>query len=562
MADSEVRYEHIIPSLEDWPIRQFAVDRDNFIERLIDFTMKRILKSDATISEQLTKTVYLEIKRAKYTPWKVDPPDEKKYWQSLEGELEQIKKEEDPNRHYLLLLRRIVNRYCEEIVGDFNPKTFLFARKFLTAFFKRLFNNGWGRKQKGIWGSKEQLLDKIKVDGYMDEIRNLFNKGTVVFVPTHYSNLDSILVGYGIDQKLCIPAFTYGAGLNLYDYELIAYFIHRLGAYRVDRRKKNPIYLETLKSMACLSLTEGVNHIFFPGGTRSRSGAIEDKLKLGLLNSVVDAQRHCILNNINRKIFVIPVNIGYHTVLEASGLIEQHLKIIGKEKYVRTKGKSSIVRMVFSYLRKLRKFDSEVHLSFGKPMDVLGNYVDLEGNSFDDRGKLISLESYFKSGDVATADSQRESVYTRILADKIIDNFKKENVILSSHLMAYIVFREIQKQYPDFDVFDIFKLSHKDVSIDIAEIKNVLKEILEYVSEAKDIKISQDLNQDVEEIINLGIKKLGVYHKNKVLYKKDKQTLSSKDLKLLYYYHNKLDHYSLPKTKVKTNNVQEVKMNI
>jgi len=73
--------------------------------------------------------------------------------------------------------------------------------------------------------------------------------------------------------------------VNLYDVEILAYYMNRLGAYRVDRRKKNPIYLETLKSMASLSLLEGLNHIFFPGGTRSRSGAIEENLKLGLLNS-------------------------------------------------------------------------------------------------------------------------------------------------------------------------------------------------------------------------------------------------------------------------------------
>ena len=35
-----------------------------------------------------------------------------------------------------------------------------------------------------------------------------------------------------------------------------------------------------------ISLIEGINHIFFPGGTRSRSGAIEDKLKLGLLKII------------------------------------------------------------------------------------------------------------------------------------------------------------------------------------------------------------------------------------------------------------------------------------
>ena len=315
-------YDHIMPSLQDWPITRFSNDRDQFIERLIPYTMERLMSSNHNPEELLSKSIYLETKRVKNNPWNVDPGDEKTYWKSLIKELDATQKAEDPDLERRKLLRRIVYRYSEEIIGFFIPKTYLFARKFLGSFFKRLFNNGWGRGHKGIWGSKKDLQNKIKVDGYVEEIRELFNKGTVVIVPTHYSNLDSIMIGYGIDSNLGIPAFSYGAGLNLYDYEVLAYFMNRLGAYRVDRRKKNPIYLETLKSMASLSLIEGLNHIFFPGGTRSRSGAIEDKLKLGLLNSVIDAQRYCILNEINQKIFVVPLTVGYHFVLEAGSLVD------------------------------------------------------------------------------------------------------------------------------------------------------------------------------------------------------------------------------------------------
>src|SRR5690625_7368921 len=102
-------------------------------------------------------------------------------------------------------------------------------------------------------------------------------------LPTHVSNVDSSLIDYVIETKVGIPAFAYGAGLNLYNFGPAAYFMNRLGAYRVDRRKKNPIYLETLKAMSTLSIKSGVNNLFFPGGTRSRSGHSESRLKLGRL---------------------------------------------------------------------------------------------------------------------------------------------------------------------------------------------------------------------------------------------------------------------------------------
>jgi glycerol-3-phosphate O-acyltransferase len=540
--------DHIIPSIEDWPIRHFASNRDAFIQRLIDFTMEHLLKSNNTPLDLLKKTTYLERQRVKNSPWHVDPADEKVYWKSLTNEVDESIKASEPEKEQLKILRRLVHRYSEEIIGDFAPKTHLFARKFLTIFFKRLFNNGWGRGHSGIWGSKKQLLEKIKIDGHIDEIRTLFNKGTVVIVPTHYSNLDSIMLGFGIDMKLCIPAFSYGAGLNLYDYEILAYYMNRLGAYRVDRRKKNPIYLETLKSMASLSLIEGLNHIFFPGGTRSRSGAIEDKLKLGLLNSVIDAQRHCIVKDINQKIFIVPVVMGYHFVLEAGSLIDQHLKIIGREKYLRSRKTSSIFSSVFNFLSALRRNDSEVYLSFGQPMDVLGNAVDAEGNSFDDRGKMVNINKYFSTEDVPNEDTQRESVYTKILAEKIVKSFKEENIILSSHIAAFVGFNIIQEQNPEMDLFQILKIPVKSIRIKLDDYVAKLTyclELLEKKKKKEKIKFSETLYLDPLECLKDGIKNVGVYHNSKVLKWLDKNTIGTDDLKLLYYYHNKMEHYDI-----------------
>lgn len=540
---------HIIPAIENWPIAKFSKDRDAFIQRLINYTMDRLIKSGNEPLEILNKTSYLERQRTKNNPWHVDPADEKVYWKSLTREIENTKKADDPNQEQLQILRRLVHRYSEEIVGNFFPKTFRFARIFLTMFFKRLFNNGWGRGHRLFWGRKKDLLKKIQADGYLDELRGLFEKGTVVIVPTHYSNLDSIMIGYGIDMKVSIPAFSYGAGLNLYDWEVLAYFMNRLGAYRVDRRKKNPIYLETLKSMASLSLIEGLNHIFFPGGTRSRSGAIEDKLKLGLLNSVIDAQRHCIVNNIDQKIFVVPLSIGYHFVLEANSLIDQHLKQTGREKYIRKRSRESTFRKIVKFIFSLRRHDSEVYLSFGKPMDILGNYVDEDGQSFDDRGRQIDIKKYFSSEDVPNQDSQRESVYTRILADKIIENFKKENLILSSHLLAFTFFNLIQEQNPELDLFELLRISTRDLKIPIEDVRDKMEyyrqELIKL--EAKgDAKLSDPVKADAMTCFKDGMRNLEVYHSKKVVKLIEKRNIGTEDLKLLYFYHNKMSHYELP----------------
>ena len=549
MSSSYKTYAPIRPDLKDWPITHFSAGRDAFIQRLIDLVLSKLTESKVGNLELLNKTVYLEQQRVKTNPWKVDPGDEKEYWQSISNEITNTKSAANPDLEQIKLLRRIIHRYSEEIVGHFVPKTHLFARKILTSFFKRLYNNGWGRAQRGIWGSKKQLLQKIKVSGKIEELRSLFEKGTVVIVPTHFSNLDSILIGYGIDAQVGIPAFSYGAGLNLYDMEILAYFMNRMGAYRVDRRKKNPIYLETLKNMASLSLIEGLNHIFFPGGTRSRSGSIEDKLKLGLLNSVIDAQRHSILNDIDQKIFIIPLSLGYHFVLEAGSLIDQHLKIIGRERYLRSRKKSSIPRTIMSFMRLLRKHNSEVYLSFGQPMDVLGNKVDADGKSYDSRGNEVKIASYFTSGDIKTVDTQRESVYTRILADKIVDSFKKENIVLSSHLVAFAMYRCLEKQYDDFDIFDFMKVPVKNLSVQKAELLDEIRHIKSHLTQLEaneEANLSDPIKTDAEDCLADGLKFLGVYHSKKVIRQLTKGAYSTEDIKLLYYYHNKLTHYLIP----------------
>lgn len=71
---------------------------------------------------------------------------------------------------------------------------------------------------------REQLLSVMRINGEIDQLRLLSKDHTIVMVPTHSSNLDSILVGYMIDSITGLPAFSYGAGLNLYDSEFLVFY--------------------------------------------------------------------------------------------------------------------------------------------------------------------------------------------------------------------------------------------------------------------------------------------------------------------------------------------------
>ncbi|MCB9288549.1 MAG: 1-acyl-sn-glycerol-3-phosphate acyltransferase [Lewinellaceae bacterium] len=552
MKEEPKSYEHVFPNIEDWPIYKLSEDRRNFVREIDGFTLERFMRNPSPqLTDIISKTIYLERIRMKEEPWKVDPPNERQFWRKIRTKLvgqSLDRSEEEARKTNEEILRKIIHRYSEEIVGTFRIGTFLFARRFLTIFFTRLLNTAASRNWQRILGSKHRLADRLLVKGKVEEVRSLIKKGTVVIVPTHFSNLDSILIGYALDAFVGLPSFSYGAGLNLYNTGYTAYFMNRLGAYRVDRRKKNPIYLETLKAMSNLSIQRGVNSLFFPGGTRSRSGSLEKKLKLGLMSTILEAQRALCQKEENTKIFIVPLILSYHFVLEGQFLIEQHLKQIGKERYIRSKDDFHSIRRQLRYAWQFFSESNDITLSFGQPLDVLGNPVDIHGNSYDQHGNEIRIEEYFMSDGKVTEDLQRESEYTKMLGSRIVERYYKDNIVLTSHLVAFAAFEILKNQNSRLDLYGILRLPADDFVFTreaMREVVGQLKSRLIEMSRKDEVKLSEQILWGVDELIRDGVSRLGTYHLAKPLrFRKDGEIVSE-SFKLLYFYHNRLDNYGL-----------------
>lgn len=547
-------YPRIIERIEDWPIYLLSKDRPEFVKEIDEHTFARINnRHRKDLPDVLMKAIYQERIRIKESPWKVDPPNERSFWNRISKKL--IKKSLDRNDHEARavneeILKKIIHRYSEEIVGTFQISTFRFAQRFLTAFFNRIFNAAVGRSLRAMFRGRRNLYERLNVVGDVETVRELFKHGTVVVVPTHSSNLDSILVGYAMDQIMGLPSFSYGAGLNLYNFGPAAYYMNRLGAYRVDRRKKNEIYLETLKTMSRLSIQRGVNSLFFPGGTRSRSGALEDDLKLGLLGTAVEAQRALVQAEPQQKVFVVPMVICYNFVLEAPFLIEQYLQATGKENYLRLKDEGTSIRAWFRFIWRFFSTSSDITLSIGKPLDVLGNFVDAQGRSFDQYGNELNIRDYFLARNEVNEDRQREEEYTKLLSDKIVERYHAENIVLSSHLVAYAVFEMLLHENPKLDIFGILRLPSDDYVFPKKAVTGVIeqmqKQLFEWEKNGK-IKLAPELHQSAEAVVKEGVNNLGIYHTEKPLkFSKDGDVLSS-NFRVLYFYHNRLESYHLDK---------------
>jgi len=545
------RQEHLIKDIAKWPLHKLYEKRGDFIAEINDHSLHAFdSHSTEDLLAVIEQTIYQERMRMNRKAWKVDPPNEKAFWKRITydlGSTEKLEESQHKRQVYREILLKIINRYSEEIAGDFSIKTFLFARKFLTFFFSRLLNTAASKGIPRVFGTKHRLRKSLPITGEIEHTRALFDKGVVILVPTHFSNLDSILIGYVLDFMVGLPAFHYGAGLNLYNAEIAAYFMNRLGAYRLDRRKKNPVYMQTLKTMSSLSIQKGVNTIFFPGGTRSRSGHLEDRLKLGLLSTCLDAQRRLLENGTEKKVFIVPVVLNYHFVLEAKYLIDEHLRRKGKEKYIRGGDDSHSWTNTLSFIYKLFATDSEILTSFGQPTDVLGNPVNLEGDSLDKSGEILNIKEYFMRDGEIIKDDQREFIYTKFLGEEISKSYKKYKVVLSSELVAFVGFRLLQKQLKNSDLFALFRSPVEDFHVSWADFmlafKTVYNQIMQLASQDK-IKIQKEFYNEMEIIAKEGFNKLGSYHANKPLLIK-KTSVGSEDFKLLYYYHNRLDCYDL-----------------
>ncbi|MEL6624571.1 MAG: 1-acyl-sn-glycerol-3-phosphate acyltransferase [Bacteroidota bacterium] len=553
-----ILYEPVIPSIQEWPINLLFKQKHAFYDAVVQDAIQALNhrkdREDTSLDRYVARAMYLERIRMNEDPWKVDPKDESRFWKGIKKNLvryEQLENApESAALHSQEMLELIVRRYANEIISTFKPATYQFAKRFLPFFFSTLLNASAGKTIRSVINHSVQLQERVHLKGETELLRKLTKIGTIILVPTHISNIDSILVGWGV-HALGLPAFTYGAGLNLYNNKILARFMTRLGAYTVDRRKKNAIYRATLNAYATQATMRGTHHIFFPGGTRSRSGEIEKKLKLGLLSTAIEAQRRNFLappQAVSEKVFIVPLVMSYNFVFEAKSLIKQHLNRTGEDQYYVLDKESSDITKILRFIWTTFSQSSDIVLSFGKPMDVFGNFVDESGHSYDDAGRPLDIKAYFMNRGQITQDHQRDLMYTQLLSERIVERYHIENYVFASHLVAFVGFQILRKRRPELDLYAILRLPPDERNLDLTEYRKVLERVYQRLRELSDqgkVKLPTHMLNDPMSIIEYGIKNLGIYHPKRPIKMKDDQILTLNNMNLIYYYHNRLVGYEL-----------------
>lgn len=465
------------------------------------------------------------------------------FWRAMQKDLVRAN-----DRHLMDMLGRVVDRYGQEIAGYFDMRVYKAVTRMGEPALGVLLNAISPMRLLQDMGHLPTLSQSLVVQGDAAHLRRLHELGTVIVVPTHVSNMDSILVGYAL-YKMGLPPFIYGAGLNLFSNPLIGYFMRNLGAYTVDRKKQDPLYKEVLKQYATLTLEFGYDNIFFPGGTRARSGALERRLKLGLMSTGLSAYVHNLKRNRPKpRVFIVPCTISYELVLEAETLIDDFLKEVGKSRYIITDDEFSRPQRVFDFIRQIFSLDSRIYFTVSRGMDVFGNPVDDEGQSLDPCGRTIDISRYVMRNGEPVEMAQRDAEYTREAGVRVSDSYFKDNVVLSTHVTARAIFSLLRRQNPSRDVLRLVRAGGEHADMELLavyqEVERLLAE-LHGMARRGAVRLGPEVQSgSAEDVVQSGLKHFAIYHTDPAATRRGDRVFPT-DRSLLFYYQNRLEGYRL-----------------
>lgn len=444
------------------------------------------------------------------------------------------------------IVEQMAQRFVGEVVGNFDQRVYNLSTQVLPAALSALLSALSPSKLLSLDALRSGLAQHIVLQGELDHVRRLASCSRLVLVPTHSSNLDSIIIGYAI-YLLGLPPMLYGAGINLFTNPLISYFMRNLGAYRVDRRKTTSFYKDILKEYATCSMEMGYHNIFFPGGTRSRDGAVETRLKKGLLGCALQAYVNNLLaDRDNPRLCIVPCTLSYKLVLEAETLIDDHLKEVGKSRYIITDDEFSKPRRVLQFMTKLMSLDSRIIVTFSRPLDLFGNFVDEDGRSVDRHGRTIDERRYVLCSGVPVQDAQRDHQYTNEVSEEIAKQYLRDNVVQSTNLVSYALLNLMKRANPGIDPYRLLRTGGNQPSFPMREMHqetdNVLAQLRAHPSGPR---LGEEVARgDVQAIVADGLKHFSIYHSKQAAYRRGDR-IFHQDRNLLLFYGNRLRGYGL-----------------
>lgn len=353
------------------------------------------------------------------------------------------------------VLKTLVQHYLNGIEGRFDPWVYGLATRILPAGLSLLADGLSPWSLLKLRETSRRLDQSLWVTGEVEAVRRLKDQGRVlVYVPSHVSNLDSAVIAYAL-YRVGLPPALYGAGRTVFELPVFGPFMNQLGAYRIDLERRSDLYRTVVKEFATTTLVHGYDNLFFPGGRRSRSGAVEDRLKKGLLGTALSASQWNMDEGRSRPwVYVVPVALTCELVLEAETLVADHLSATGGGRVIIPEDDSSRPDRVLGFMRRMFGLQSRIVVRFMPPLDPFGHPVDRDGFSVDPgTGRVVEPDGYLERDGLRVGDRQRDRVFTERLADSVTGSLHRGMELFPTHLVARAAFGALCKRHNSGDLY-------------------------------------------------------------------------------------------------------------
>lgn len=245
--------------------------------------------------------------------------------------------------------------YLREIAATHSP----YVIDLIANLIQKLYSQGYGQ----IRYSREEI----------DRLTSLEAGHTVVFLPSHRSNLDRLSLQYLLWENDLPPNHTAG-GINL-NFFPVGPLVRRTGVFFIRRSfKDNPLYKAVLRAYLDYLVEKRFPLEWYLEGGRSRSGKLLPP-RFGLLGYVVDSWRR----GKTDEILLVPVSIAYDQIQDVPGY--------AREAQGKDKEKESIGWLLRA-IRSLRRRYGDIHVRFADPVPV----SSLMGEPGEDEEVSVGLQ--------------------------------------------------------------------------------------------------------------------------------------------------------------------------
>ena len=222
-----------------------------------------------------------------------------------------------------------------KMASDMSYPLVLFVLRLLSAFWRRMY-------------------DGIDVHG-LGRIASLGRTHTLVYVPSHRSHIDYLMLSYLLFQRgLMIPHIAAGENMNM---PFVGNLLRQGGAFYMQRSfRGDPLHAALFSEYLYQVYRRGHCVEFFPEGSRTRTGRLLPA-RIGLLKMSIAHSRR----GLPRPLAFVPVYFGYEKLIEAASYLDE---MRGAKK------KRESVADLLGSLRLLRQRFGRVEVNFGEPLHL------------------------------------------------------------------------------------------------------------------------------------------------------------------------------------------------